>query len=137
SWTALSACNCWALASPRTLSRTRVQSLDPAADSLGWDPLRAGEAATVTGETCMTHDPCCYQPGAQATGGCGSCLPAQQRQGLFGHLPERCQRPQVGFVGPARGDEVDHFKRQIHVRHRHIAVIVRIGMARVIDSLEL
>src|SRR3954449_9787332 len=57
---------------------------------------------------------------------------AQQVEGLREHGLGRLQRGHVGLVRAGGGDQVDHLGHRVHVRHEHVALRVRVGMARVV-----
>jgi len=50
---------------------------------------------------------------------------------------ERLPGTDVGLVGSAGGDEVDHLERQLHVGHSHVSLSVGVRMAWVVDSWKL
>src|SRR4051812_50032037 len=59
---------------------------------------------------------------------------AKEVEGLGEHLLTRLHGGDVRLVGTGRSDQIDHFGHRVYIRHRDIALSVRIRMRRVVDE---
>src|SRR6478672_8825990 len=59
---------------------------------------------------------------------------AQEVQGLGEHLLARLHGGEFRLVGARRTDQIDHFGHRVYVRHRDVALGVRIRMRRVVHE---
>src|SRR4051812_37327286 len=59
---------------------------------------------------------------------------AKEVEGLGEHLLTRLHGGDVRLVGARRTDQIDHFGHRVYIRHRDIALSVRVRMRRVVDE---